>query len=109
MLSLPRTIVIEALKYLVRQEYGEEEEDHDKATLQPLNEREEDEVCVVKDEQTSEEYQRLEKDVNRLMTSGSKEKPASNKALQRVSRASSFDSTGNPGSPFQVRNLIEYL
>ena len=38
--------------------------------------------------------------------------PPSNRALQRISsRASSFDSNCNPGSPFQVRrlNIIFYL
>ena len=109
MLRTNRTIVVEALKQLVKEVYDEGDE----------MEEEEEEVEVKEEkEKNSKEYLQLEKDVNRMLekkkdNNGSatpqqtQSGPPSNKALQRISsRASSFDSTCNPGSPFQNNPLL---
>ncbi len=99
--------MVDTLKQLVREEYG----DSSSRSEQAMEGREEE-------ANSSEYYARLEKDVSRMLDNrqrqqktllkASEEKPPpippSNKAIQRISsRASSFDSTCNPGSPFQVQ------
>lgn len=83
--------------------------------------KEEDEEIKEVDSKTSEEYQQLEKDINRIMMQKKQPSPpmteqqqpsssdtSSKEIMQRrlSSRASSFDSTVNPGSPFQNNPLL---
>ena len=100
--------MIETLKYLVRQEYGDD--DSGSSSSSSGGSRTPSSQLIQGEEECLDridEYQQLEKDVNRLINSKEANKdsakhPPGNKALQRISsRASSFDS--NPGSPFQVR------
>lgn len=124
MLNSNRTIVVEALKQLVKEVYGQNSvQDED------FNAMVDDDVIIEEEvENNSEEYKQLAKDVKKMLhrsknsstsssgassTSGRSEGdsvssnliPPSNKPLQRLSsRASSFDS--NPGSPFQNNPLL---
>lgn len=88
MLKTNRTIVVEALKHLV------------KAT----DEGKEEEISFVGDDKTSEEYLKLEKQVDQMLL----QKPPPVKPIKKISsRTSSLDSGGAPpGSPFQNNPLL---
>lgn len=117
MLRTNRKIVIEALKQMV------EDEDEDSGGGRQRRSRSRGggvaskEEAKKEDRDKSEEYLQLEKDINRIMDSktesaaaacSTSNENAAKLSLQRrlSSRASSFDSQANPGSPFQNNPLL---
>lgn len=96
MLKANKSIVVEALKQIVAENTSQNGESMEEDV-------EDDGIKTLKDTNSSDELLKLEHDVNRVLI---RKKEASNKALQRVSRASSFDSSYNPGSPFQNNPLL---
>ena len=84
-LKTNRDIVVHALKTLVKDVYGTEAESSSSSS------------CSASSTSSSEEYLKLEKDVNRILEV---------KKRRLSSRTSSIESRDNPGSPFQNNPLL---